>query len=64
MQQSLRATKGTDVAWGEYAGRKRTHRRQHRLVRDKEDVCCLCESGGRVFGGMRDVSLLVWDGGS
>ena len=46
--------KGTDVAWEEYAG----GRRQHRLVRDKEDARALCECGGRVFGGLGDGSLL------
>ena len=36
--------KGTDVSWGEYAG----GRRQHRVVRDKQDARALCESGGSV----------------
>ena len=49
--------KGTDVAWGEYAG----GRRQHRVVRRKEDTWPLCESRGRVFGGLLDGSLLEWD---
>ena len=49
--------KGTDVAWGEYAG----GRRQHRLVRDEEDAFALCESVGRMFGGLGDGSLLEWD---
>ena len=40
--------KDTDVAWGEYAG----GRRQLRLVRDENDAEALCESGGRVFGGL------------
>ena len=43
--------------WGEYAA----GRRQHRLVRNEKDAWCLCESGGRVFGGLRDGSLLEWD---
>ena len=54
---AFKVRKGTDVAWGEYAG----GRRQHRLVRDKGDAWSLCESGGRVFGGIADGSLLEWD---
>ena len=35
------------VAWGDYAA----GRRQHQVVRDKQDVLCLCESDGLVYGG-------------
>ena len=31
------------------------------MVRDREDAWSLCESGRRVFGGLRDGSLVEWD---
>ena len=49
--------KGTDVAWGEYAG----GRRQHRRLQDTEDAVALCESDGCVFGRLMDGSLLECD---
>ena len=45
------------VAWGDYmAGR-----RQHKVVRDKRDESCLCECDGRVFGGLANGVVVVWD---
>ena len=49
---------GKGVAWGDYAA----GRRQHRVVRDKQDVGAGCESEGRVYGGLEDGSILVLDG--
>ena len=36
-------------------------RRQHQVVRDKQDVSCLCESDGRVYGGLTNGGVVVWD---
>ena len=55
--QAFKVRKWMDVAWEEYA----EGRRQHRLVRDKNDALALCESGGRLFCGLMDGSLLEWD---
>ena len=48
---------GLDVAWGDYAG----GRRQHQVVREEFIVNDLFASDGRIFGALRDGSVLVWD---
>ena len=45
------------VAWADYA----EGRRRHRVVRDKKDVDALFGCGGRLYGGMADGAILVWD---
>ena len=49
--------KGMGVAWVDYAA----GRRQHQVVRDKQDLFGLCESDGRVYGGLKKGSIVVWD---
>ena len=49
--------KGTNIAWGDYAG----GRRQHQLVLDNENVWSLGGSGGRVFCGLAEGCVIEWD---